>query len=392
MTSQLSRHLPTDVPAAQSPAPSILDGLPAQPRILCVSKAETHARIDAKVLRRLGLPQPRWFASGLEAARYLAEHGADMVYVDEECREMSGVEFVRLIRLHPRLAVLPVVAISINGRSSTVLQAMAAGCSGFCVRPYSPETLLRESRRAILRAPVLAPDILESLEGPACSEGLFEDKLAALAAIQVEVERAFAPRPAPAVRAVQGGVAETHRAMAREWKEQGRPDKVRHHLQEGARELARAGRGASAWAMLDPLRQANPQVEPACVVAEACVREGELEAAAGLMVQTLRRSKRPALVYDAARRACCFTPSPQVTARELANALVKAGAGETAADMYLEIMHEPEPKPRTRPRRGFLASMPSLHDMVVVARHTVATYRRVRRGEGPESRELEFLG
>ncbi|AGW13359.1 putative response regulator receiver [Megalodesulfovibrio gigas DSM 1382 = ATCC 19364] len=376
-----------------------MGGLPANASILCVAKAETHARIDAKVLRGLGLPQPRWLASGLEAARHLAEHGADLVLVDEDCREMSGVEFVRLIRLHPRLATTPVVALATNSRSSTVLQAMAAGCSGFCLRPYSPEALLRESLRAVQRAPVLAQEILDSLNGQACSEGAFAGKLAALESIQVEIERTFTPPPPPPA-ATQCPAAQ-HRQLAREWKEQGRPDKVRHHLQEGAKALARAGKSYDAWAMLDPLRQANPQVEPACAVAEACVRDGELTVAAGLMGQTLRRTKRPAMVYDAARRACCFTPHPHDTARQLADALVREGVGATSMDVFLDIMHDAEPAPQRLPeRRSLLAAMPSLHDVVMVARHTFATYRKVNRGEAlpmsqhrlEELQELEGLG
>jgi len=369
-------------PANAAPATHAARGaLPANARILCVSKAETHARMDAKVLRSLGLPQPRWMASGLEAARHLAEYGADLVLVDEECREMSGLEFVRLIRLHPRLAVTPVVALSTNGRSAVVLQAMAAGCSGFCLRPYAPEALLRESLRAVQRAPVLAQDILDALTSQACSEEAFAGKLTALESIQEEIERAFTPAPASRGGERAQCPAAQHRQLAREWKEQGRPDKVRHHLQEGAKALARAGNHYDAWAMLAPLRQHGPRMDPACAVAEACVRDEELDVAAGLMVQTLRRTKRPAMVYDTARRACCFTPKPRDTARRLADSLVKAGVGATAADVYLEIMGDAQPLPQRGPdRRGLLGALPSLHDMVMVARYTFETYRKVKRG------------
>lgn len=363
------RATPSSLPR-QLPTPF----LPTNARVICVSKAETHARIDAKILRGLGVPQPRWFASGLEAARHLAEHGADLVLVDDACREMSGLEFVRLIRLHPKLALVPVLALSTDARSSTVLHALAAGCSGFCVRPYAPEHLLREGARAMQRAPVLGQEIAAGLNEQSLSETAFSAKLASLETIQSEIEQAFRPvaePPAPA-----RCPASQHRRLASEWKAQGRPDKVREHLQEGAKALASHGEYREAWNMLDPLRQAHPQVEPALVVAEQCVQDDAMPAAAGLFEQALRRKKRPAQVYAAARRACCFTAAPQETAKRLASAMVRAGAGESAPDIYLEIMGESSPVvERKAPRKGLFSKLPALHDVVVVAKHTLDTYR-----------------
>jgi DNA-binding NtrC family response regulator len=57
---------------------------------------------------------------------------------------MSGLEFLRLVRTHPRLLTLPVVQVSSDNSRRGVLDAVGAGCSGYLIRPYSLQAFAKQ--------------------------------------------------------------------------------------------------------------------------------------------------------------------------------------------------------------------------------------------------------
>lgn len=82
--------------------------------------------------KRAGV-QARFFKSGqslLEAAR----HGAAMIVVDLNCREVDGAGVIRELKADPACAATPITAFVSHVQSETIREARAAGCDRVLAR------------------------------------------------------------------------------------------------------------------------------------------------------------------------------------------------------------------------------------------------------------------
>lgn len=71
----------------------------------------------------------------------------DLILLDIEMPEMSGLEFFNLIRDNPDRPDqkdIPVIFISSHGTESVVSQAMDGGARGYVVKPLNPAVLLEK--------------------------------------------------------------------------------------------------------------------------------------------------------------------------------------------------------------------------------------------------------
>ena|SRR5689334_4498451 len=71
----------------------------------------------------------------LPALEALAQRVPDLIFLDIHMQGMDGVEVCRYIRRDPRLAAVPVVAISTDTQPSLIERAREAGANGFLAKP-----------------------------------------------------------------------------------------------------------------------------------------------------------------------------------------------------------------------------------------------------------------
>jgi CheY-like chemotaxis protein len=74
----------------------------------------------------------------------------DLILLDVEMPEMSGLEFFALIKSspdHPEQKDIPVIFISSHGNEIT--QAMIGGALDYMVKPVDPVTLLKKINRLL---------------------------------------------------------------------------------------------------------------------------------------------------------------------------------------------------------------------------------------------------
>lgn len=133
-------------------------------RALVLAPREEVAKVDRNALREAGIRQVRILSSGVEAARLLAGPAtgtpeerlaaaalgpdADLVLCHDQLADMSGDDFVRLIRLHPRLLPFPaLVAVGVDNAAIRT-RALESGYSGLLVRPYAQTALAEQLTRA----------------------------------------------------------------------------------------------------------------------------------------------------------------------------------------------------------------------------------------------------
>ena len=82
--------------------------------------------------------------NGLDAARAAPP---DLVLVDIQLPQMSGLEVTRELRADPRTAHVPIVVITSFALSGDDQRAKEAGASDYVAKPYSPRELLAIIRR-----------------------------------------------------------------------------------------------------------------------------------------------------------------------------------------------------------------------------------------------------
>jgi two-component system cell cycle response regulator DivK len=86
-------------------------------------------------------------AESAEDARTLLAHQTpDIILMDIQLPGMDGLEFTKELKADPDTAEIPVVALTAHAMPLHERAARAAGCVGFIVKPWVPETLKRDVR------------------------------------------------------------------------------------------------------------------------------------------------------------------------------------------------------------------------------------------------------
>jgi two-component system, OmpR family, phosphate regulon response regulator PhoB len=81
-------------------------------------------------------------ADGATALQLAEEFEPELVFLDVNLPDMSGLEVCRRIRRQPRLAGSRVVMLSAAAQQDDLARGMAAGASSYLTKPFSPVRLL----------------------------------------------------------------------------------------------------------------------------------------------------------------------------------------------------------------------------------------------------------
>lgn len=115
--------------------------------VVIVSKNEDNARRDRRSLAAFRPQRAEIFTSGQKALAFLADNHVDMVLVDSQLDDMDAMQFLRAARRDLRLRDVPVVMVTANTSREQVLDAIAQGCAGYILRPYSEDTFAKHVLR-----------------------------------------------------------------------------------------------------------------------------------------------------------------------------------------------------------------------------------------------------
>ena len=100
----------------------------------------------------------RTATDGAEAMGMLAELPADLVVTDVEMPNLDGLQLIRNIRKHPRLANIPVLIVSSHGADEDHQRGLDAGADAYIVKTSFDEVgLLSAVSRLLGRIPGATP-------------------------------------------------------------------------------------------------------------------------------------------------------------------------------------------------------------------------------------------
>jgi two-component system chemotaxis response regulator CheY len=112
---------------------------------------------DSKVMRDMvvaclrGMPEARFTqaGSGLEAIERLSLGRFDLVVLDLNMPDISGIEVLEFVRAQDNLRNLPIIVVTTRGDEASRTSALAAGASQFMTKPFTPEAIVREAERLL---------------------------------------------------------------------------------------------------------------------------------------------------------------------------------------------------------------------------------------------------
>ncbi len=310
---------------------------------LLLVEVDDQSRMDKKALRDAGIGQVQVLTSGMLAARFLSmqwEESAentgaiDIVFCHPRLEDMSAMQWLELIRQHPKLVNIPVVVITGNSEEAQILTTIGDGFDGLLLRPYAQDDvrrLLGDVQESFSRA--LPHDMqdaqskqiafstilkqLESYQGEGAKaemnfrEGLRHVKEKSWdAAIQALTKALYH-------KDVKG---EAEYGLAAAW--QGKQNREKHiyYLSEACTTFVRTQKWARARLAYTQLLRVLPTAEnPFLRLAESHLRSAAYKEAAGALVLGLNLGNAQNAVTRVAR-ACLFTENPPFTLGQIQKA------------------------------------------------------------------------
>ena len=221
-------------------------------RVAILSKSEDNLRRDRVSFKDFKPKTIFTFTSGAEAVAALDKEAVDLVLCDSELADMDGCKFIRILRQKPQHHDTPVVMVTVVAQKNAVLDAIAAGCTGYVLRPYSPETFNRHMTMAgqLSRFSEIEEEQLANAK-EMVAQGSFDDAIEEfeeILTLQDEAQKyydmgcdyLYQQKYGKAIIAFNKAIklndlfAEAYQGLAEAYKGKGNPDKCKDYLQRAA--------------------------------------------------------------------------------------------------------------------------------------------------------------
>jgi DNA-binding response OmpR family regulator len=104
-------------------------------------------------LGSIGVTQCKSASSGKDALRFLSRNEVDVVFLDWEMANGSGIELLKKVR-HPSfgpMAFVPIIMVTAHADAEHVIEARDAGVHEFLVKPLTGRLVLQRLQSVIKR-------------------------------------------------------------------------------------------------------------------------------------------------------------------------------------------------------------------------------------------------
>lgn len=110
-------------------------------KILLVDDSSTMRRIQKNTLEKIGHTDVTEAGDGVEALAKLAGGGFELVLMDWNMPNMTGIEALKKIKADPALKSIPVIMVTSESEKTKIMEAIQCGAANYVVKPFQPETL-----------------------------------------------------------------------------------------------------------------------------------------------------------------------------------------------------------------------------------------------------------
>ncbi len=111
-------------------------------KILTVDDSKTMRDMLLATLRRAGYEVIQ-AEHGEDGLAKLEANGADVIITDINMPVMDGISFIKACRKRQAYAATPILTLTTESSEEKKAEGRAAGATGWIVKPFNPEKLLR---------------------------------------------------------------------------------------------------------------------------------------------------------------------------------------------------------------------------------------------------------
>ena len=248
-----------------------------------------------------------------------------LVIIDSAVKGMDGWSCLRSLRKATRSKLLPVIMVTTESNLQNVVKAIAAGCNGYVIRPYSITTFQRHLQMAIETTGIAEVE-LEQLDAARelVGQGRFDEALQEFSEIVEEeneseswfnkgLDYLHRQKYGKAIIAFNKAVAlnsmyaEAYKGMAQAYKGKGDTANYQAYLDKSAEILALQDRLAELKELFAEILEANPDaINPYNSLGIDLRKKGDYAGAMHAYAQALTLTPRDEnLLYNIAK-ACIF--------------------------------------------------------------------------------------
>jgi two-component system chemotaxis response regulator CheY len=114
--------------------------------ILVVDDSKVMRDMVVACLRAIAGTQFVHASSGLEAIEQLSLSPFDLMVLDLNMPDITGIEVLEFLRGQDTLRSLPVLIVTTRGDDQSREQVLRAGASSFLAKPFTPDSIIAEVR------------------------------------------------------------------------------------------------------------------------------------------------------------------------------------------------------------------------------------------------------
>ena len=117
-------------------------------RVLVVEDNENNMKLLCLILEKHGY-EPIQAFTGEEGVDKATEEIPDIILMDIQLPDISGIEAVKRIRMMDSMQEIPIIAITSYAMSGDREKIMGLGCDGYFEKPIDPMTIIEDIEKIV---------------------------------------------------------------------------------------------------------------------------------------------------------------------------------------------------------------------------------------------------
>lgn len=118
-------------------------------KILLVDDSFAMRRIEKNILIKLGYEEVDEAEHGLDALAKMQSVKYDLVLMDWNMPQLTGIEALRKIKADPALKATPVIMVTSEAEKAKVVEALQAGAANYIVKPFEADMLMQKIKALV---------------------------------------------------------------------------------------------------------------------------------------------------------------------------------------------------------------------------------------------------
>ncbi len=110
-------------------------------KILLVDDSAAMRQIQKKILTGLGLTDICEAGDGLLAIEAAGKEKPDLIMMDWNMPNLTGIEALKKMKADPALKSIPVIMVTSESEKTNIVEAISAGAAGYVVKPFNGDTI-----------------------------------------------------------------------------------------------------------------------------------------------------------------------------------------------------------------------------------------------------------